>query len=140
MSKEADDLLEAEKAIQELLSELKELKDQIEGYADAREALNQVSRKLGEMVEKTQTLTEATHGAITVLLKIGTPEILSSIKVLNNELREFSNRINESLKNETIESANRTKKLNIKISTSIFISCCSLVIVILILALPFIGI
>ena len=140
MSKEADDLLEAEKAIQELLSELKELKDQIEGYAGAREALDQVSRKLGQMVEKTQTLTEATHGAITVLMKIGTPEILSSIKVLNNELREFSNRINESLKNETIEAVNRTDKLNSKISTSIFISSCSLVIVILILALPFLGI
>ena len=140
MSKEANDLLEAEMAVQELLIELKELKDQIEGYADAREALNQVSRKLSDMVEKTQTLSEHSHAAISVLKKIGTPEILDSINQLNNEIKEQSNKINDSLIKNVIENQKRSEKLNNKISTSIIISSFSLIISLIILLLPFIGI
>jgi ElaB/YqjD/DUF883 family membrane-anchored ribosome-binding protein len=139
MSKEAHDLLEAENAVQELLSELKGLKGQIEGYANARESLNQVSRKLGEMVERTQTLAEETHDAITVLTKIGTPQILSAIQGLNNDLKDLANDIDNSLKNQAIEAEILANKLNSKISTCIYISSFSLLIVIVIFVLPFIG-
>jgi uncharacterized phage infection (PIP) family protein YhgE len=149
MSKEAEDLLKAEHAVQELLSELKGLKDQIDGYANARESLNQVSRKLGEMVERTQTLTEGTHDAITVLKKIGTPQILSAIQNLNNDLKESANQIDrsikeqanqidKSLKDQAIEAEILANKLNSKISTCVFITSCSLLTVIIILILPFI--
>ena len=140
MSKEADELLEAEEAVQELLSELEELKRQINGYGDARDALNHVSRKLGELVQQTQTLSEGTHSAITVLTKIGTPEILNAIQELTSSLKFLAVQIDQSLKQQTIESENRIKQLNSKINTNIFISSCSLIVTVAIIASLILGI
>ena len=140
MSKEVDELLEAEEAVQELLSELEELKRQISGYGDAREALNHVSRKLGELVEQTQTLSEGTHSAITVLTKIGTPEILNAIQELASSLNFLAVQIDQSLKQQAIESENRIRQLNSKINTNIFISSCSLIVTVAIIASLFLGI
>jgi ElaB/YqjD/DUF883 family membrane-anchored ribosome-binding protein len=140
MSKESDELLEAEQAVQELLSELEKLKRQIGGYSDAREALNHVSQKLGELIQQTQTLTEGTHRAITVLTKIGTPEILNAIKELAMSLTSLAVQIDQSLKKQAIEAENRIKQLNSKINANIFISSCSLIVTVAIIASLFLGI
>ena len=140
MSKEADELLEAEEAVQELLSELEELKRQIGGYGDARDALNHVSQKLGELVQQTQTLSEGTHSAIKVLTKIGTPEILNAIQELTSSLKFLAVQIDQSLKQQAIESENRIKQLNSKINTNIFISSCSLIVTVAIIASFFLGV
>ena len=133
MSKEADELLAAEEAVQELLSELEKLKHQIGGYGAAKDSLNHVSLKLGELVQQTQKLSEATLIAITVLTKIGTPEILNSIKNINNDVINLSNRIDQLIKNQGANADKRANLLNSKVTISILISGLGLIGVIAIL-------
>jgi hypothetical protein len=77
MANEADNLLKAEQAVQDVLKQLEALKKQVGGYETAKQSLEEVRRTLDRLIEKTSTLAEQTHIATATLGKIGTPEILS---------------------------------------------------------------
>jgi DNA repair exonuclease SbcCD ATPase subunit len=98
MNNEVDELLNAEQAIQDLLKELRVLKQQVGGYENATKSLDEVRNSLDKLVEKTSTLAEKTHSAVTVLAKIGTPEIIARTESLKLEVVELSNESGKKLK------------------------------------------
>src|SRR5690349_13330525 len=90
MTKEVDDLLTAEQAVQDLLKELQSLKTQVGGYETARKALDAVRASLERFVDETIDLAGKTHVATATLEKIGTPEILTRIEAVKAEISELS--------------------------------------------------
>jgi hypothetical protein len=117
MSNESENLIQAEKAIEELLLELEELKRQVEGYKTAKEALAAVQLQLQKMIEQTQELSEETLIGVRVLSKIGTPEILTRIESVSNGISQLSARFDQHFKNQETknneQAANLLSKLNI---------------------------
>ena len=79
MSTDADELLKAEQAVQELLKELQNLKGEIGGYETARKSLTETQAALADLVTRISALTERTQAVAESLRTIGTPEILSRI-------------------------------------------------------------
>lgn len=112
MANEAEELLAAEQAVQQLLKELEELKKQIGGYDQARQNLEGVRLTLQTMVERTQTLTEKTHLAITVLSKIGTPEIIARVDGVKTAIKDLGVQFNEAYKLQATAAEEQAKKLN----------------------------
>ncbi|MCY2926281.1 MAG: hypothetical protein NT031_12725 [Planctomycetota bacterium] len=72
-------LLAAEEAVQNVLTSLNQLRQEIEGYATAKESLEKVRDVLATMAAKTDRLAEETHSVIDTMGKIGTPEILGRV-------------------------------------------------------------
>jgi hypothetical protein len=89
MASEADDLLSAEQAVQNLLKELQALKKQVGDYDSARQSLDTARQSLDGLVQQTAALAEKTHSAITTLSKIGTPEILARVDAVRLAINEF---------------------------------------------------
>jgi cell division septum initiation protein DivIVA len=112
MANEAEELLAAEQAVQQLLKELEELKKQIGGYDQARQSLDAVRLTLQTMVERTQTLSEKTHLAITVLSKIGTPEIIARVDGVKTAIKDLGIRFDDAYKLQVAAAEEQTKRLN----------------------------
>lgn len=82
MANDANDLLQAEQAVQDVLKELEALKCQVGGYDTAKQSLESVRQALESLISKTSALAEQTHAATITLGKIGTPELLSRTESL----------------------------------------------------------
>jgi DNA repair exonuclease SbcCD ATPase subunit len=82
MANDANDLLQAEQAVQDVLKELEALKRQVGGYDTAKQSLEGVRQALESLIAKTSALAEQTHTVTTTLGKIGTPELLSRAESL----------------------------------------------------------
>jgi cell division septum initiation protein DivIVA len=82
MANDADDLLQAEQAVQDVLKELGDLKRQVGGYDTAKQSLEGVRQALEGLIAKTSALAEQTYAATATLGKIGTPELLSRAESL----------------------------------------------------------
>jgi cell division septum initiation protein DivIVA len=82
MANDADDLLQAEQAVQDVLKELEALKRQVSGYDTAKQSLEGVRQALDSLIAKTSALAEQTHAVTATLSKIGTPELLSRAESL----------------------------------------------------------
>lgn len=133
MSNESENLIQAEKAIEELLLELEELKQQVEGYKAAKEALSAVQHQLQKMIEQTQELSEETLIGVRVLSKIGTPEILTKIESVSNGILQLSVKFDQNLKNQEIKNNEQTANLLAKLNIVLGISSGSVLIGFLIL-------
>ncbi len=90
MANDADDLLKAEQAVQDVLKELQALKRQVGGYETAKQSLEDIRQTLNGLIEKTSALAEQTHTATTALGKIGTPEILARADALKQALGQLA--------------------------------------------------
>jgi DNA repair exonuclease SbcCD ATPase subunit len=86
MANDADDLLQAEQAVQDVLKELETLKRQVGGYDTARQSLEGVRQALENLIAKTSALAEQTYAVTATLGKIGTPELLSRAESLKDAI------------------------------------------------------
>ena len=133
MSNESENLIQAEKAIEELLLELEELKHQVEGYKAAKEALSAVQLQLQKMIEQTQELSEETLTGVRVLSKIGTPEILTRIEGVSNGISQLSAKFDQNFKNQEIKNNEQADNLLAKLNIVLGIASASVLIGFLIL-------
>lgn len=96
MAEEAEQLLAAEEAVQELLTSLRALKSEIEHYSEAKSSLTNTRDVVVNLATELSELTRRTAGIIEIIGKVGTPEILarlesicSSIKVAGESIRSL---------------------------------------------------
>lgn len=68
--------LEAEAKAQELVDELVRLKESVQSYRNAGQALNEVAAAIGDLAERLQGLVEGNGNVLEALRSIGTPELL----------------------------------------------------------------
>jgi hypothetical protein len=76
MATEAEQLLSAEQAVQDLLSKLEHLRRETESYSEAGAALAETRAEVAQLVSQLRALTEQTSEVLKVLGEVGTPEIL----------------------------------------------------------------
>lgn len=68
--------LEAEAKARELVDELARLKESVQSYRNAGQALNEVAAAIGELAGRLQGLVEGNGNVLEALRSIGTPELL----------------------------------------------------------------
>ena len=88
MMDEAERLLDAEAAVQELLQDLVRLKDEVDSYSTASKCLDEAKDGLNGLVSRVGDLAAGAVGIIDTLGKIGTPEIIGKIDGLVESLSE----------------------------------------------------
>lgn len=88
MAGDAEQLLKAEQAVQQLVKELEKLMGEVGGYATATKTLEDVRKSLQELIGRTSELAQQAHSAIAALIKIGTPEILARINTATAAIEE----------------------------------------------------
>jgi len=93
MSEPAEQLLEAEKAVQELLTSLQDLKREVQGYANARQALNRAGEDMGSLATRFSALAEKASGVIDTLRSVGTPGIIAKIESAQKDIRDLRNEV-----------------------------------------------
>jgi len=82
MADEAQRLLAAEQAVQELLANLVRLRGEIEGYSHAKASLENARQEVAGLAGGLSKLVAGAGGVIGALGRLGTPEILSGIEGL----------------------------------------------------------
>jgi hypothetical protein len=76
MAEEAQQLLAAEEAVQELLTNLKVLKSEIDHYSEAKSSLADTRDAVVNLAAELSGLTGRAAGIIETIGEVGTPEIL----------------------------------------------------------------
>lgn len=94
---EIDELLRAEEAIQQLLSELEALKAQVGHYSAAKQSLQDATESLRSLVDKTSVVAERAHNTFTELGRIGTPEILAQIGDTKQSVASSSTEVKQAI-------------------------------------------
>jgi uncharacterized phage infection (PIP) family protein YhgE len=82
MSAETEGFLDAERAVNQLLTDLERLKGEVEGYANAKQTLETTRTQVDDVLRKLSQLAERSHDVIEALGKVGTSEILQQIDAL----------------------------------------------------------
>jgi hypothetical protein len=93
MASEVDELLGAEEAVQQVLSELEALKAQVGHYSSAKQSLQTATDGLRSLIDKTSLLAEKAQNTIVELGKIGTPEILARISEAKQAVADSSSQV-----------------------------------------------
>lgn len=84
MGNEAEQLLAAEEAVQELLAHLTELSREMEGYSRAKSSLEDAREAVASLATDLKELTHCAAGIIETLGKVGTPEILARLESIGS--------------------------------------------------------
>jgi|GEM_PF-2955399 len=95
-----EDFLRAEEEAQRLVSVLERLKNEVESYAGAREALDIVAGNLRDLADELTQVAEGFASAVETLRTIGTPEILQGQELIANRvdsLRENTDNVRQVL-------------------------------------------
>ncbi len=82
MATDAEQFLDAEECVTELLANLETLRTEIQHYSTSGKALEGVAQTLEQLVSRTQDLSSASHQTIEAIKTIGTAELLSRIDAL----------------------------------------------------------
>lgn len=102
MPEEKEEFLKAEQMAHDLLQSLTQLKGEAVSYRTSTDELDKVRVKLVDHIDAVQVLAKDTQELISILLKIGGPEILRAIKELARIMNDTS-----------LDHAKQFKKLNI---------------------------
>jgi hypothetical protein len=95
-----EDFLRAEEEAQRLVSVLERLKNEVESYAGAREALDIVAGNLRDLADELTQVAEGFASAVETLRTLGTPEILQGQELIANRvdsLRENTDNVRQVL-------------------------------------------
>lgn len=95
-----EDFLRAEEEAQELVNVLRQLKNEVQSYAGAREALDIVAGNLRDLADELAQVAEGFASAVETLRTIGTPEILQGQELIANRvdsLRESTDDVRQVL-------------------------------------------
>ena len=90
MTDEAEHLLDAEAAVQELLQDLVRLQSEVESYSTAAKSLGEAKDGLNELVSTVGDLAGRSLSVVDTLGKVGTPEIIGKIEGLAELVRELN--------------------------------------------------
>ena len=90
MASEAEKLLQAEQAVQELLNNVGELKREIENYAQASASLSEARDHLSRLTSSIDDLVRKSTQIIETLGRLGTPEILSKVEEVKGVVDSLS--------------------------------------------------
>ena len=88
MPDETNALLDAEQVIQDLLINLQRLKQEVEGYSQAKLTLTQVQEQLNSFTAELGQLASQFRVVVDVLSKIGTPEILTQVEAVRSAVSQ----------------------------------------------------
>jgi hypothetical protein len=80
MAEEAQQFLAAEEAVQELLTNLKALKSEIDHYSEAKSSLADTRDSVVNLAAKLSELTGRAAGIIETIGQVGAPEILARLE------------------------------------------------------------
>jgi ABC-type transporter Mla subunit MlaD len=96
---DTENFVEVEQTIHELLEGLQQLKQEVEGYDRAKNTLEDVGTRVAELASRLSGLAENTHSIIDAIRRIGTPEILAQIKVLQSAQSDVAQAVRKSAEN-----------------------------------------
>jgi uncharacterized ion transporter superfamily protein YfcC len=88
MEKEAEKFLQAEEAAVKLVETLKQLHTEATSYQTANKELDAVRQQLMALIESTEKVVSNSHEIIKSLMKIGGPEILNRIAIVEKRINE----------------------------------------------------
>jgi len=106
MANETTKLLNAEAAVQELLTNLQRVKGEMESYNNAAISLGSARDGVLLLVSKMADLVEKTGGVVQSLSSIGTPEILARLADVSAAI-ELDTEARERQKGEIVEELNK---------------------------------
>jgi chromosome segregation ATPase len=87
--------LQAEEEANRLVEELRRLKIETESYKTAREALGQAATGVGDLSSRCATIIEQIGGIAETLRSIGTPELLSRMEVVADQVGVLRQRMED---------------------------------------------
>ena len=98
MEKEVEKFLQAEETAVKLVETLKQLHTEATSYQTATKELDAVRQRLLSLIESTEKVVSGSHEVVKILKEIGSPEIMSRLKELENKTNEEFGNQSKSLK------------------------------------------